>query len=239
VFDVAVDLRRSLRALRQWWGMTLSDETLDMLWIPPGFGHGFLTLSDTADFLYKVTTPYDAASDRSLAWNDPAIGIDWPLDADAPALGQGPGRAPACPGRGLPMKVLIAGSGGQLGRALQASVPQGVTLIAPPESAFDITDEAAVAAALAGQPPDLVINAAAYTAVDKAESEADRARLVNATAVAISLPMRPPLCRSAPISCSTAPPTAPSRPTPRPIRSASMARPSWTANRPPPPTPMP
>jgi dTDP-4-dehydrorhamnose 3,5-epimerase len=80
VFDVAVDLRRTSPHFGQWWGTTLSDETLDMLWIPPGFGHGFLTLTDTADFLYKVTTPYDAASDRSLAWNDPAIGIDWPLD---------------------------------------------------------------------------------------------------------------------------------------------------------------
>jgi dTDP-4-dehydrorhamnose reductase len=82
------------------------------------------------------------------------------------------------------MKILIAGSGGQLGRALQATAPAHVTLIAPPEAGFDITDAANVAATLAAHSPDLVINAAAYTAVDKAESEPDRARLVNATAVA-------------------------------------------------------
>jgi dTDP-4-dehydrorhamnose reductase len=82
------------------------------------------------------------------------------------------------------MKVLLAGSNGQLGRALQASVPPGVTLVAPPEADFDITDDAAVARAIATHAPDLVLNAAAYTAVDKAEAEPERARLVNATAVA-------------------------------------------------------
>jgi dTDP-4-dehydrorhamnose reductase len=82
------------------------------------------------------------------------------------------------------MKVLIAGAAGQLGRALQASAPAGVTVIAPPEADFDITSAAAVAAAIARAAPDLVINAAAYTAVDKAESEPDLARRINADAVA-------------------------------------------------------
>lgn len=95
VFDVAVDLRRASPQFGTWWGTILSDETLDMLWIPPGFGHGFLTLSDTADFLYKVTTPYDAPSDRSLAWNDPAIGIDWPLNGLTPLLSAKDQAAPA------------------------------------------------------------------------------------------------------------------------------------------------
>ena len=82
------------------------------------------------------------------------------------------------------MKILLAGSGGQLGRALQATAPAGLTLIAPPEAGFDIADKASVAAIIAAHGPDLVINAAAYTAVDRAESEADRAHLINATAVA-------------------------------------------------------
>lgn len=82
------------------------------------------------------------------------------------------------------MKVLLTGSNGQLGRALQASVPPGITLIAPAETALDITDEAQVKASLAAHTPDLVLNAAAYTAVDKAEAEPDRARRVNAQAVA-------------------------------------------------------
>ncbi|WP_439534801.1 dTDP-4-dehydrorhamnose 3,5-epimerase [Polymorphobacter sp.] len=83
VFDVAVDLRRGSPHFGRWWGTTLSEETMEMLWIPPGFGHGFLTLSETADFQYKCTSHYDPASDRSLAWNDPVIGIDWP-DAGVP-----------------------------------------------------------------------------------------------------------------------------------------------------------
>ncbi|GGI86876.1 dTDP-4-dehydrorhamnose 3,5-epimerase [Polymorphobacter multimanifer] len=86
VYDVAVDLRRSSSHFGQWFGLELSDENHEMLWIPPGFGHGFLTLSDVADFHYKVTTHYDAASDRSLAWNDPEIGIAWPDTGAAPQL---------------------------------------------------------------------------------------------------------------------------------------------------------
>lgn len=81
------------------------------------------------------------------------------------------------------MRVLVAGSGGQLGRALAASVPDGATLIAPPESDFDICNEAIVAETVAGARPDLVINAAAWTAVDKAEAEEAAALMVNATAV--------------------------------------------------------
>ncbi len=86
VFDVAVDLRRSSPHFGQWFGTVLSDENMEMLWVPPGFAHGFLTLSDTADFLYKVTSFYDAPSDRSVAWNDPDIAIAWPLDGLTPTL---------------------------------------------------------------------------------------------------------------------------------------------------------
>jgi dTDP-4-dehydrorhamnose reductase len=81
------------------------------------------------------------------------------------------------------MKILIAGAGGQLGRALQASAPAGHLVTAPPEAAFDITNEAQVADVIATYKPDVVINAAAYTAVDKAESEPAQARLINASAV--------------------------------------------------------
>jgi hypothetical protein len=83
------------------------------------------------------------------------------------------------------MRVLVAGSAGQLGRALQASAPAGVTLIAPPEAEFDITDPDSVEAAVAAAAPTLVINAAAYTAVDRAESEARAAQSVNVNAVGL------------------------------------------------------
>lgn len=79
VFDVAVDLRRSSPRLGQWVGLELSADNKREVWIPPGFGHGFLVLSETADFLYKTTEYYLPSDERALAWNDPEIGIEWPL----------------------------------------------------------------------------------------------------------------------------------------------------------------
>lgn len=80
VLDVVVDLRRSSSHFGRWIGIELSATNHRQLWIPPGFAHGFLTLSDSADFLYKVTDYYSPAHERCLAWNDPALGIDWPAD---------------------------------------------------------------------------------------------------------------------------------------------------------------
>ena len=85
VFDVAVDLRRSSPKFGYWEGVELSDANQRMLWIPPGFGHGFLVLSETADFLYKATEYYAPEHERCILWNDPEIGIRWPLDGE-PAL---------------------------------------------------------------------------------------------------------------------------------------------------------
>lgn len=78
VFDVAVDIRRSSPQYGQWVGVELSAENHRMLWIPPGFAHGFLVQSDTADFLYKCTTLYHQPSDRGIRWNDPDIAVEWP-----------------------------------------------------------------------------------------------------------------------------------------------------------------
>lgn len=80
VFDVVVDLRRSSPAFGKWMGLELSAENKRMLWVPPGFAHGFLTLTDTADFQYKCTDYYAPEWERALLWNDPAIGIEWPLE---------------------------------------------------------------------------------------------------------------------------------------------------------------
>ena len=80
VFDVAVDLRKSSPHFGQWVGYELSADNHRMLWIPPGFGHGFLVLSDSADFLYKTTVYYAPQWDRGVRWDDPEIGVAWPLD---------------------------------------------------------------------------------------------------------------------------------------------------------------
>jgi len=81
VFDVAVDLRQSSPHFGQWVGYELSAENQRMMWIPPGFGHGFLVLSDSADFLYKTTAYYASQWDRGIRWDDPQIGVQWPLEA--------------------------------------------------------------------------------------------------------------------------------------------------------------
>jgi dTDP-4-dehydrorhamnose 3,5-epimerase len=99
VFDVAVDMRRSSPRFGRWAGVELSAENQRQLWIPPGFAHGFLVLSETADFLYKTTDYYAPQAEGSVRWDDPGIGVEWPLlegltpqladkDAQAPLLAQ-------------------------------------------------------------------------------------------------------------------------------------------------------
>ncbi|WP_438394164.1 dTDP-4-dehydrorhamnose 3,5-epimerase [Caballeronia sp. DA-9] len=80
VFDVAVDLRKSSPRFGHWTGVSLSAENRRQLWIPPGFGHGFVVLSASAQYLYKTTDYWYPEHQRSIAWNDPAIGIQWPID---------------------------------------------------------------------------------------------------------------------------------------------------------------
>lgn len=85
VFDVAVDLRSSSPHFGQWTGHELNAENQRMLWVPPGFAHGFLVLSESADFLYKTTAYYAPQWDRGIRWDDPDIGVQWPLE-NAPTL---------------------------------------------------------------------------------------------------------------------------------------------------------
>ena len=94
VFDVAVDLRRSSADFGRWFGLELSAANHKQLWIPPGFGHAFLVLSEQADFLYKTTEYWIPEHDRSLRWNDPTVGVAWPLEGGAPALSAKDAQAP-------------------------------------------------------------------------------------------------------------------------------------------------
>jgi len=80
IFDVAVDIRKSSRSFGKWMGVELSAENRLMLYVPPGFAHGFQVLSNTADVLYKCTDEYSPAEDRGIIWNDPDINITWPLE---------------------------------------------------------------------------------------------------------------------------------------------------------------
>lgn len=79
VFDVAVDIRPESPTFKQWVGVYLSEENKTQFWIPPGLAHGFVVISDYADFEYKCTNYYDPSSEGCLSWNDPELGIDWPV----------------------------------------------------------------------------------------------------------------------------------------------------------------
>jgi len=86
VFDVAVDLRRGSPTFRRWVGEVLSAENRRQMWVPEGFAHGFLVLSDSADFLYKTTDYYHPEADRCIRWDDPDLAVEWPLGGAAPIL---------------------------------------------------------------------------------------------------------------------------------------------------------
>lgn len=88
VFDVAVDLRQSSPTFGQWVGVELSAANKRMFWVPEGFAHGFLTLEDDTDFLYKCTAPYAPQSEFTLAWDDPAVGIEWPVAGLDPIISE-------------------------------------------------------------------------------------------------------------------------------------------------------
>lgn len=94
-FDVAVDIRRSSPSFGQWIGVELSASNKRMLWVPPGFAHGFLALEDGTDFLYKCTDYYAPEHDRSILWSDPQIAIEWPLGEAAPSLSAKDSEAPS------------------------------------------------------------------------------------------------------------------------------------------------
>ncbi|MEH8196724.1 dTDP-4-dehydrorhamnose 3,5-epimerase [Aeromonas allosaccharophila] len=82
VFDVAVDIRKSSPTFGQWVGVHLSGENKRQLWIPEGFAHGFVTLSESAEFLYKTTNYYAPQCEGSICWNDPQVGIEWPIEGE-------------------------------------------------------------------------------------------------------------------------------------------------------------
>ncbi|MDG1250435.1 MAG: dTDP-4-dehydrorhamnose 3,5-epimerase [Gammaproteobacteria bacterium] len=94
VFDVAVDIRKSSPTFGQWFGMILTAENKKQLWIPEGFAHGFMTLSNTAEFLYKTTDYYSPEHECSIHWNDSSIGIKWPITTTNPILSSKDNTAP-------------------------------------------------------------------------------------------------------------------------------------------------
>lgn len=110
VFDVAVDIRRDSPNFGRWASAVLSADNRRQLWIPPGFAHGFLVLSETAEFLYKTTDYWAPEFERAIAWNDPALAIDWPL-AVAPTLSAKDAVAPSLADAELPACAQVVQTG--------------------------------------------------------------------------------------------------------------------------------
>ena len=164
-------------------GRVLSAANKRMLWVPPGFAHGFLVLSEDAEFLYKTTDYWYPEHERTLLWNDPALGIEWPLTA-APVL-----AAKDAAGRRSPTptptrkrtrahaqtEVLVTGAQGQVGFELARLLAAHADVVAVDRATLDLADPDAIVSAMREARPDIVVNAGAYTAVDAAERERDAA----------------------------------------------------------------
>jgi len=94
IFDVAVDIRHGSPSFGRWVGLEVSAEAWNQILVPPGFAHGFMTLQPNTEVIYKVSAPYSPQHDRAIRWDDPAIGIDWPLEARTPILSDKDRAAP-------------------------------------------------------------------------------------------------------------------------------------------------
>ncbi|MDH7516259.1 MAG: dTDP-4-dehydrorhamnose 3,5-epimerase [Bacteroidota bacterium] len=102
VFDVAVDIRRGSPHFGKWFGCELSDENALQMYVPPGFAHGYLVLSDTADFAYKCTEYYHPETEGTILWNDPFLGIDWPIEGEPLLSDKDRKGLPLCEADNLP-----------------------------------------------------------------------------------------------------------------------------------------
>jgi dTDP-4-dehydrorhamnose reductase/dTDP-4-dehydrorhamnose 3,5-epimerase len=186
IWDVVVDVRRSSPTFGKWFSLELSAENRKILYVPPGFAHGFLTLSEAAEIAYKVTAEYSAVHDRGILWNDPDIGIEWPFpdvilsekDARNPNLSDA--EVFSDDGGELEIrKIWLVGCNGMLGREIAEALTRSALPFVGTDLELDITDPDAVSRFVTENSFRWIINCAAYTAVDKAEAEPEKAMKVN------------------------------------------------------------
>lgn len=180
ILDVVVDLRKGSDTYKQWISVELSEDNKRQLFIPKGYGHGFLTLTDNVEIQYKVDEYYSKEHDRSIRFDDPELNIDWGVenpilsekDANAPYL-----RDSDC---NFSIKVLVTGVKGQLGYdVVRRLIELGIECVGVDIDDFDITDKEQTFTYFEKVKPDVVIHCAAYTAVDKAEDEKDSSFAIN------------------------------------------------------------
>jgi dTDP-4-dehydrorhamnose reductase/dTDP-4-dehydrorhamnose 3,5-epimerase len=180
ILDVVVDLRKGSDTYKKWIAVELSEQNRKQIFIPKGYGHGFVTLTDNVELQYKVDEYYSKECDRSIKYNDPELGIHWGVEN--PILSEKDGNAPYFKDSdcNFSIKVLVTGVNGQLGYDVVLRLKElGIDVIGVDVNDFDITDEIQTVQNILTIKPDVVVHCAAYTAVDKAEEERNKCYSVN------------------------------------------------------------
>lgn len=180
IIDTVVDLRKGSDTYKQWFSIELSAENKKQLFIPKGFGHAFLTITDDVEVQYKVDEYYSKEHDRSIKFNDPEIGIDWGIEN--PILSQKDLNAPFLKDSdaNFSIKVLVTGVNGQLGYDVVKRLNElGIEAIGVSRNDFDIRDRDQTQDYILKNKPDVIVHCAAYTAVDKAEDEKEKCYVIN------------------------------------------------------------
>lgn len=180
IIDTVVDLRKGSDTYKQWFSIELSAENKKQLFIPKGFGHAFLTITDDVEVQYKVDEYYSKEHDRSIKFNDPEIGIDW--GTKNPILSEKDLNAPLLKDSDVnfSIKVLVTGVNGQLGYDVVKRLDElGIEATGANRNDFDISDKDQTQKYILKNMPDVVVHCAAYTAVDKAEDEKEKCYEIN------------------------------------------------------------
>ncbi len=180
IMDVAVDLRKGSPTYKKWISVELSEENKKQLFIPKGFAHGFLALTDNVEVEYKVDEYYSAENDRSIKFDDKEIGVDW--NVYEPILSEKDKNAPKLMDSDINFKYkfMVTGVNGQLGHDVVLKLKElGHLVVAPDKSELDITNEEKVFKYILNEKPNVVIHCAAYTNVDKAEEDRENCYNIN------------------------------------------------------------
>ena len=180
ILDVAVDLRKGSSTYKEWVAVELSETNKKQLFVPKGFAHGFLALTDDVDVQYKVDEYYDQKCDRSIRFDDPDIGVDWGIEN--PILSEKDIKAPLLKDSDVnfSIKVLVTGVNGQLGHDVINNLNDlGIENLGIDIDDLDLTDKKKVQEYITNYNPDVIVHCAAYTAVDRSEDEKELCYQVN------------------------------------------------------------